>query len=344
MWLDEARKVESFEGVDRARFRSEIQSRQRPAILKGAVRDWPAVAVAAQGPHALADYFKARANDRKVLFQSIPADMTGRYSFSDDLRGLNHQQRQLAFGDLVNLILRDMDDRAAATHYAGGVPVNVIMPAVAEENRLDLMDPAIGRQVMLWIGNRTRTAAHWDLPQNLACVVAGRRRFTLFPIEQIDNLYITPLDLTLAGQPTSLVDFHAPDFDRFPRFRDAMPHAEVADLEPGDVLYLPSLWFHHVESRDAFGAMINIWWREGPAHLTQTTPLLTLLHGLLTLRDLPRAERMRWRVLFDQYLFQPEAEGAAVAHIPDHARGMFGAMTPETERALKSHLIKMLSR
>lgn len=349
MWLDDARKVEVFENVDRRRFETDIQPRQRPAILKGAVRHWPAVARAAEGPEALAAYLKGYANDRKVLFQSIRPELAGRYSFSDDLRGLNHQQRQLAFADLVNLILRDRDDPNASTHYAGGIPVQFVMPEVARDNALDLIDPALGRQIMLWIGNRTRTAAHWDLPQNLACVIAGRRRFTLLPMDQIDNLYITPLDLTLAGQPTSLVDFHAPDFERFPRFADAMPHAEVADLEPGDVLYLPSLWFHHVESLDGFGAMINVWWREGPAYLTDTTPLLTLLQGLISLRDLPQAERLRWRTLFDQYIFQPEHEGAghegsAIAHIPDHARGMFGAMTPDNERALKAHLIKMLSR
>jgi len=344
MWLDEARKVEVFEGVDRQGFEQDIQPRERPAILRGAVRHWPAVAKAAEGPQALADYLKGHATGQKLAFQSIRPEQQGRFSFADDLRGLNHQQRQLAFADLINLILRDMNDPEAPTHYAGGVPMQVFMPGAARENPLGLIDPALSRHVMLWIGNRTRTAAHWDLPQNLACVVAGRRRFTLFPMEQIGNLYITPLDLTLAGQPTSLVDFYDPDLERFPRFADAMPHAEVADLEPGDVLYLPSLWFHHVESLDPFGAMINVWWREGPNYLTQTTPLLTLMHGLMTLRDLPRAERLRWRVLFDQYLFQPDEDGAALAHIPEHAHGLFGKMTPDNERALKAHLIKTLNR
>ena len=86
----------------------------------------------------------------------------------------------------------------------------------------------------LWIGNRTRTAAHFDLPQNIACVISGRRRFTVFPIGQLPNLYVGPLDFTPAGQAISLVDFHAPDFERYPRFREALRHAQVAELEPGD--------------------------------------------------------------------------------------------------------------
>ncbi|MFT4073920.1 MAG: cupin-like domain-containing protein [Asticcacaulis sp.] len=342
MWLDDARKVQTFEAVDRQVFEHDILPLQRPAILCGAARHWPAVAVAAKGPEALCDYFKAYANDQKVMLQSARPEIAGRYSFSDDLRGLNHQQRQLPFATIADLILRDRDDVSSPTHYAGGVPVQHIMPGVLADNSLDLMPPEKPKQISLWIGNRTRTAAHWDLPQNLACVIAGKRRFTLFPIDQIDNLYITPLDLTLAGQPTSLVDFYNPDFDAFPKFHEAMPHAEVADLEPGDVLYLPSLWFHHVESLENFGAMINFWWREGPASLYRHTPLTTLMHGLLTLRDLPLEERLRWRTLFDHYLFQPDGE--AMAHIPDHARGLFGALTTENEQRLKAYLAQTLNR
>lgn len=341
MWLDEARKVPVFEGVDRRRFEDEIGPAQQPAVLRGAVRDWPAVAAANRSPQALCDYLKSYANDRKVLFLSAKPEIAGRYSFSDDLKGFNHTQRQMPFAELAALLLRDADDPSAPTHYAGGVPVASIMPGVADDNPMTLLPPDKDRMISLWIGNRTRTAAHWDLPQNLACVIAGRRRFTLFPIAQIDNLYITPLDLTLAGQPTSLVDFHAPDFTLYPKFQDAMPHAMVADLEPGDVLYLPSLWFHHVEALDTFGAMMNFWWRDGAAHLTQTTPLLTLIHGLLTLRDMPYAERMRWRTLFDHYLFAPDGHDA-LAHIPADVQGMFGEMTPDIHQQIRSHLIKTL--
>ena len=71
-----------------------------------------------------------------------------------------------------------------------------------------------------------------DLPDNLACVVAGRRRVTLFPPAQLENLYIGPLDHTPAGQAVSLVDFHAPDPARFPKFTEALRHARGAVLEP----------------------------------------------------------------------------------------------------------------
>jgi len=86
----------------------------------------------------------------------------------------------------------------------------------------------------IWLGNRTCIAPHFDNTENLACVVGGRRRFTMFPPEQIRNLYVGPLDLTPAGQPISLVDVRNPDLSRFPRFAEALAAAEVAELAPGD--------------------------------------------------------------------------------------------------------------
>ncbi|MFX7984900.1 cupin-like domain-containing protein, partial [Acinetobacter baumannii] len=88
-------------------------------------------------------------------------------------------------------------------------------------------------------------------------VAAGRRRFTVFPPEQLPNLYLGPLDPTPAGQPVSLVDFHQPDFERFPRFRDALAAGEAAELAPGDAVYIPSMWFHHVEGLAPVNLLIN---------------------------------------------------------------------------------------
>ena len=338
MWLDDAKKVEVFTGVDRRRFEAEIVPRHRPAVLKGLVGGWPAVTAGKTGPDALCDYLKGFANDNKVQFWSIKAEDAGRYSFNDELTGPNHTQRQLPFRQIADLLLRDKDDATAPCHYAGGVPIQFVLPGLERDNQTGLIDVTPETVVSLWIGNRTRTAAHWDLPQNLACVVAGRRRFTTFSIDQVPNLYVGPLDMTLAGQPTSLVDFYNPDFERFPRFREAMQHAEVADLEPGDVLYMPSLTVHHVESLEGFGAMINYWWQTTPAWMT--TPLTSLFHARLTLRDRPEHERMAWRALFDHYIFGTGPD--PMAHIPKGAHGLFGPMTPEVERSIRAYLIQTL--
>ncbi|MFX8258165.1 cupin-like domain-containing protein, partial [Acinetobacter baumannii] len=85
-----------------------------------------------------------------------------------------------------------------------------------------------------------------------------------------------------AGQPISLVDLAAPDLARFPRFAEALPHAQVVTLEPGDALFIPSQWWHGVEGLDPINALVNFWWRQTPAFMD--TPLNTLMLALLTLR------------------------------------------------------------
>jgi hypothetical protein len=182
--------------------------------------------------------------------------------------------------------------------------------------------------------------AHFDVPDNIACVVAGRRRFTLFAPELVDRLYIGPLDLTPAGQPISLVDLAAPDLARFPRFAEALPHAQVVTLEPGDALFIPSQWWHGVEGLDPINALVNFWWRQTPAFMD--TPLNTLMLALLTLRDLPPAQRQAWATLFDHYVFEADAQTAA--HIPAAARGVLGPLNESLARQMRAVLLNRLNR
>ena len=251
----------------------------------------------------------------------------GRFTYAGDMAGFNFERRQCSFAELMALL----DAAGDRPVYAGAVRIPDVLPALPDEAPMPLLPPDMERLTALWIGNGSRTLAHWDLPQNLACVIAGRRRFVLLPPDQLPNLYVGPIDVTLAGQPASLVDFAKPDLARFPRFGDAMAAALVADLDPGDVLYIPSLWWHHVETPPPFGAQINFWWRDAALHMV--TPLQTLLHAQLTIRDLPPAERAAWRVHFDHYIFQ--TNGDPVAHLPPAARGVLGSLTPELIERLR---------
>jgi hypothetical protein len=337
---ENARRTRVWRDVDARLFHEEIAPLGRPALLKGVAAHWPAVSEAAQSPQALSQYILRFSTEQPVeAFFGAPA-IKGRFAYSDDLKGFNFDKKTLPLSALFDLLTQNIDDANAPAFYAGAVNIPRYLPGLATENAMPLLSASVEQLVSLWIGNRTRTAAHWDLPQNIACIIAGRRRYTMFPTSEIENLYVGPLDVTPAGRAISLVDFHNPDFEAHPRFRDALQHAEIADLEPGDGLYVPSMWFHHVESFDAFGVMMNFWWRDGPPHLI--SPQLTMMHALLTMRDLPPNERAAWRTMFDHYIFQTGDD--PMAHIPEAARGLFGEMTPEKLRALKDILLKSLSR
>src|SRR3546814_12307007 len=72
-------------------------------------------------------------------------------------------------------------------------------------------------------------------------------------------------DVCSSDLAISLVDFAAPDLARFPRFAEALRHAQVAELGPGDAVFIPSMWWHHMEALDAFNVLVNYWWRPSPA-------------------------------------------------------------------------------
>jgi len=324
--------------VDRDTFDAEIRGADRPVVLRGQVADWPLVRAGRDSAQAFSEALLAQSTDRPARYFEGEPGMDGRFFYTPDLLGFNFERREAPLAEVLRKLL-DLAGKTAPPHlYAGAVPLPEHAPALAGDHDPGLLAPDQERLASLWIGNRSRTAAHFDLPQNLACVLRGRRRFILMPMDQLPNLYLGPLDRTLAGQPISLVDFLDPDFERHPRFRDALPHGQVTELAPGDVLYVPSLWFHHVENDEPVGAMLNFWWRDAPAYMF--TPMITLMHSLLSIRELPECERAAWKTVFDHYAFQ--VNGDPVAHLPEAARGLFGTLTPEKIRRLKYYLGKSL--
>ena len=187
----------------------------------------------------------------------------------------------------------------------------------------------------LWVGNGASVAPHYDLAHNIAVCVHGRRRFTLFPPDQLRNLYVGPIEHTIAGQPASLVDLDAPDLARFPRFADAMAHAQFADLAPGDALYVPPLWWHGVRSWGPLGVLVNYWWGQA----ADASPFEALIHALLAVRDLPAGERAAWRAAFDHYAFDPEPP----THLPAAAQGVLGPASPERSATMRRFLLGALA-
>ncbi|MEM8617745.1 MAG: cupin-like domain-containing protein [Pseudomonadota bacterium] len=332
----EAKHVEVHQDVSRATFETKIQPKQRPAVLRGAGLHWPLVqALKSADPTGVLGHFRQIQARKPVNVFRGEKEMGGRFSFNQSVSGFNFSRQQVAFESLLDALANPEE----AHIYAGAIPIPEVMPDLLREISIELIPDEHERLVSLWLGTPAITAAHWDLAQNLACVLAGYRRFTLFPIQQVPNLYIGPLDRTLAGQPTSLVDFHAPDNDRFPGFKKALDDMQIADLEPGDILYMPSLWVHHVQSSGAVSAMVNIWWRDCQPHMV--TPLITLFHAMLTLKDMPHTERMRWRDLFDHYIFKPD-DTDPMAHLPETARGVLGPITGQTEAGIRTYVKRTL--
>jgi hypothetical protein len=332
-------KTREWHNVDRERFRAEIAPLRRPAVLRGLAADWPAVRAGRESPEALCGYLRAFDVGRPAPTFLGPPQIKGQFWYREDMRGLNYQMRQAPPSELLDALLAMQDEAEPGSFYAGAMPVCEHFPEFARDNAIDIVGE--GAVARLWIGNRAIVSTHFDLSENVAVVVGGRRRFTFIPPEQVRNLYVGPFDFTLAGPPVSMVDLQHPDLERFPRFAEALETAECADLEPGDAVFVPYMWWHHVEALDPVNVLANYWW-DLTGKPWQGSPFKALAHSIMSIRDLPERERDIWRVWFDHYVFG--AGHDAVAHLPPHARGPIGDMTPETARAVKAYLIDELKR
>lgn len=334
-----ANRVIERDAVDAAAFRAEIASGHQPVLLRGQATGWRAVERAYAGDRAMAEYLAGFGGGQPLEVMVGPPEIGGRFFYRDDMRGFNFQRQHVPLGSLVGELLRLAEQRVAdpPAIYASAAAAPDHLPGWREANPLDL--PPVDAVPRLWIGNATQVATHFDASPNLAVCVAGRRRFTLFPPEQVANLYLGPLDYTLAGPPNSMVDPDDPDLERYPRFAEALAHAQVAELAPGDALFVPAIWWHHVRAFDRLNVLVNYWW----AYDSAATPFIALVHALMSVRDLPAAEKQAWRAWFDHLVFGDE-DGAASAHLPEHARGILGAAGAERTEKIRNYLLLTLGR
>lgn len=338
--VQKSRSTKVYENVDRDVFLRTIKPDARPAILKGLVGDWPATRAGRASPAALDAYLRPLATATPAPYFEGRAATDRRFFYTAGLDGFNFERKRAPAADILDRLLKLIDTPSPPALYAGALNTAHYFPGFSGDNALPGLIEASAVLESIWIGNDTVIAPHYDNTENIACVVAGRRRFTLFPIEQYPNMYVGPLDFTPAGQPISLVDTRNPDLETFPRFRQALEAAEVAELDAGDAIYIPTLWWHGVESLTSFGMLVNYWWRDVPAHFGAC--MNALLYGALSLKDLPPAQRQSWKAVFDYLIFQ--TDGPPLAHLPPSAQGIFGDLTEENAARIRAFLAQNLNR
>jgi Cupin-like domain len=332
--------VDEWRDCDERTIREEVFAQYRPAVLRGLVKDWPAVKSALVSPKSLGRYIAAFDNGNPVDAILMPPEARGRIAYNDAMDGFNFVRNRLPVSAVLEQLSRYALFENPPAVAVQSALIASSLPGFSAENGLSVLDPAVTARI--WIGNRVTVPAHFDESQNVACVVAGRRRFTLFPPEQVANLYVGPLDFAPTGAAMSMVQLGAPDLEKFPRFKDALAAAIVADLEPGDAIFIPTLWWHHVESLDRnLNVLVNYWWNGALGTVEKTASAMDcLLHSLLNIRPMPPELRRAWASMFDHYVFHVGDEN--LAHIPEHRRGVLSTMSPEAAQKIRDLLIARL--
>jgi hypothetical protein len=323
--------------LDAALFQQQLVQACWPVVIRGLVADWPIVEAACGSPRAFRDYLATfDAGGRVEVFIGDPA-IRGKYYYNSGLQGFNFERRMMKLMDAVDCILEAVERPGAHSAYVGSAPTGDCLPGFAASNSMPLAPSGAGPRI--WLGTAANISSHYDTFDNLACVIAGRRRFTLYAPELIGRLYVGPLDNTMSGPPVSLAASAPAGSDKqFPLFEEIRDQALRVDLEPGDALYLPKLWWHQVESTAPFNGLVNYWWdalSAGP-----DAPYTALLLSMITIAERPPAERQAWKAFFDHYVFR--SNGHPLAHLPAEQHGLLGPLKPDNYSKIRARIIRLL--
>jgi hypothetical protein len=334
--------IRILEGIDPAGLPlAALVEAGEPVVLRGIASGWPLVQAGLGSARDAMAYLCSVDAGAPIQYSFGGAEIAGRPFYSADFTRLNFEVRRGVLAQVLEEIAATLHAPRPPTYYVASLPITrALLPAFAQANDAGLAKQGIDATASIWIGNRVTASCHFDTPDNLACCAVGQREFTLFPPAQVDNLYPGPLDPTPGGQVVSVVDFERPDFDRHPRFREALAHARSAVLGPGDAIFIPSMWWHHVRSLEPFNVLVNYWWRSSPAWLG--SPLAALQHAMWSVRDLPAREKQAWEGLFRYYVFGPGER--AGQHLPETARGDLAPFDEQRARRMRAMLLGRLNR
>jgi Cupin-like domain len=321
----------------RERFQRDVVEGCQPLVLRGLIAEWPVVQAAQSSPARLKDYLSAFDVGTRVEAYLGGAAIGGKYFYDRGLKGFNFERRMMKLLDALQMMVQSLEGADAPSIYVGSVPTGESLPGFAASNPMPLLGPGVGPRI--WLGTRANISCHHDTFDNLACVVAGRRRFTLFAPELIGRLYVGPIDNTMAGAPVSLAaSADVPEEGGFPLFEEIRARALTVELEPGDALYLPKLWWHKVESLAPLNGLVNYWWdafSAGP-----DAPYTSMLLAMIAIAERPPAERRAWKAFFDHYVFR--TGGHPLAHLPPEQHGLLGPLKPENYARIRARVMHML--
>jgi hypothetical protein len=303
-----------------------------PVVFKGLATGW----LGCQSPADVLALLCSMGGDRVLAVTGLlPGDhglilSGGRRSGSVDRPSLIGFR---TLRDVAKEMERELKTPSGHPLYMTSINLSQDLPELMAFARLPLEGcPALTGEWKAWIGTGDhRVALHMDGAENFFCLLHGSKRFTLFPHRVLHDIYIGPLDGGQHGVPTSMVDVEQPDLRAYPRFEKARGEGLIAELDAGDVLYLPCHWWHAVKS-SGLNVALNYWWKD-VSESRRLEAEAVFYRALLALRTLPDHWREYWSTTFNEFVFQ--RQGDPYQHLQEDAQGFAGAPTADRLNELR---------
>lgn len=276
--------VDRVDWLNRGLFEKHYLMPRKPVVFTRLAEDWPAMA------KWTPDFLRSHYGHLVVNVHNSTFSSPGKtYMSSFD---------KMAFGEYLDRILTKDDDLRMFLYN---------MPSKIPELKADVKIPMIAdgfssQFMFMFFGCKgSVTPLHYDIDMShvFHTAIYGTKRFVLFAPGDSRRLYQHPLTVR------SYVDVDRPDFDRFP----ALAHAKGFEviLHPGETLFIPCGYWHHVYYEEG-GYAISLRcanerfseWFKGWFNLLLISPLDRIMNSLFSDRW------FRWK------------EGRAKAIAPSH--------------------------
>lgn len=246
---EERMVIERIKSPTKKKFYKEYYDKDKPVIFTGAIDSWEAKSLWTP------DYFASKFPDVEIMVESIGLDKAGDSDyFIKNIKFVNTKMRDYVKSTQS---ISGKDGR----RYVAQFPIAEAMPETKPHIKSfpywsDFLYKMTDQKSLFWMGPAgCKSALHYDNEPNLNVQVYGRKRWVIYPKSENENLY---LPSTLDVPHLSPININEPDFENFPKFRDAKKPIEFI-LEPGETLFVPQNWAHYVENLE-YSISLNFWW------------------------------------------------------------------------------------
>lgn len=220
--------VDKVSTISRKEFSDSYFTPLKPLIIEDLAKSWPAL------KKWTPDFFRDQHGSSQVKV----------YDESFVSAGDNYmsQAKSIPLSKFIDAVMTTSQDlRMFLYNIKSEIPAlvdDIVFP--------DLVDGLSKNFIFMFFGCKDSvTQMHFDIDMShvFHTAIFGRKTITLFPFEQGKNLHRYPFTCR------SYVDVHQPDFKQYPGLKNAQGYQVV--LEPGETLFIPSGYWHHLVYEEA---------------------------------------------------------------------------------------------